>query len=154
MRGIRAGRVRVELGPLQRCCPRGTALPALRATNLPELCSLIAAQLGPVGAGVGARKIRLEVLDQDFDDWIGPLSLEDVPEAAVVRPRRLLLDEDRGAVELIDGGGGAAEGGRGWSLLDQESPNKTMDAEDIRGRQPQKTSAEDVRERSAEDSRG
>ena len=40
-----------------------------------------------LGAGVGARKIRLEVLDQDFDDWIGPLSLEDVPEAAVVRLR-------------------------------------------------------------------
>ena len=71
--------------------PDGTQLEAILAADLPALCLSVSAQVwllshhqlpsGRRGALPDGFALRLEMLDRDFDDWVGPLVLGDIPHA-------------------------------------------------------------------------
>ena len=70
---------KLRVGQSDDWCPEGT-LVQTEAADLPELCERVGLQLGLLG-------VQVEIFDSDFDDWVGPFALDDVPAVASVRVR-------------------------------------------------------------------
>ena len=70
---------KLRVGQSDDWCPEGT-LVQIQASELSELCERVGVELGLLG-------VQVEIFDSDFDDWVGPFALDDVPAVASVRVR-------------------------------------------------------------------
>jgi|EP01046_Picozoa_sp_COSAG06_P025490 hypothetical protein len=80
-------------------CPQDTRLAAITAADLHQLCAAVGTALSGTNDAATVSPLRLEVLDADFGEWIGPLILDDVPSTATVR---VMIDADGTEAANID----------------------------------------------------
>jgi serine/threonine protein phosphatase PrpC/ankyrin repeat protein len=70
---------KLRVGESGDWCQEGT-LVSVVAGDLEQLCARVGESLGLVG-------VQVEIFDSDFDEWVGPFALDDVPAVASVRVR-------------------------------------------------------------------
>ena len=70
---------KLRVGESGEWCQEGT-LVKVEAADLEQLCATVGERLGLVG-------VQVEIFDSDFDEWVGPFALDDVPAVASVRVR-------------------------------------------------------------------
>eukprot|EP01043_Picozoa_sp_COSAG02_P029376 COSAG02_NODE_1827_length_10743_cov_19.183859_1_plen_1492_part_10 len=70
---------KLRVGESGEWCQEGT-LVKVEASDLEQLCARVGERLGLIG-------VQVEIFDSDFDEWVGPFALGDVPAVASVRVR-------------------------------------------------------------------